>query len=71
MKQINNIPLKITREQVKKLLGEPDMVGGISNKYKTPSIYKYGHIELWFEPYKSGILYTIWDEKNEKIIKSL
>jgi len=52
----------MSREDVKEALGEPEAEGGTSRKYKTPSIYKYGNIQLFFEPYKAGKLLTIWHE---------
>ncbi|WP_166831787.1 hypothetical protein [Thalassoroseus pseudoceratinae] len=58
----------MTRDQVIEALGEPDAMGNTSRKYKTPSIFKYGDTELWFEPWKTGTLHGIWDEKNEKLL---
>lgn len=49
----------MTRDELVKSLGEPDDKGGVSRKYPTPSVYKYGEIEFWFEPYKDGRLLAI------------
>lgn len=38
----------MTRKEVIAVLGPPDDTGGTSRKYKTPSIYVYGDIELIF-----------------------
>ena len=50
-----------TRDEVISLLGEPDDKGGTSKKYKTPSIYKYEDIEVFFEPCKNGICCSVFD----------
>lgn len=68
---LSKIDLGMSREQVITILGEPDFYGGVSRKYKTPSIFKYDDIELHFTPYKNGILVTIWDENSEKVIKKI
>lgn len=60
--------LGLTRQELVEVLGEPDHVGDASRKYRTPSIYKYGDVEYWFQPWKNGILVTIWNEKEEKVI---
>jgi hypothetical protein len=57
----------MSREEVIKTLGQPDQQGCTSRKYKTPSIYKYGNLELWFEPWKDGKLVNAYieDENHE------
>ncbi len=62
------VSLGMTREQVIETLGEPNATGNTSRKFKTPSVFKYGDIELWFEPWKTGILHGIWDENNLKLL---
>lgn len=59
----------MSRAEVVSVWGEPDAKGGTSRKYKAPSIYKYGDIELFFAHGNGGKLATIWDEKNEVVIK--
>lgn len=44
------VHLGMTREQVRHALGEPDALGGTSRKYRTPTIWKYGTIELLYHP---------------------
>ena len=55
----------MSREEVIAALGPPDDVGGTSRKYKTPSIYKYGQIELFFEPSKTGRLTMVYTEDQQ------
>jgi hypothetical protein len=38
----------LTRNEVKALLGEPDAVGCTSRRYRTPSCYRYGDVQLFF-----------------------
>ncbi len=63
------VKLGMTREEVVAAVGEPDDKGATSRKYPTPSVYKYGDIELHFLPWKNGTLDTIWDEANERVIE--
>lgn len=65
---VKEIPLGLTREEVVSLLGEPDFKGGTSRKYRRPSCYKYGNIELWFGR-KDGKLHSVWDEENECLLR--
>ena len=37
-----------SRDQVKSFLGPPTMQGGTSHRYRTPSVYKYGAVEIFF-----------------------
>lgn len=46
----------ITRQEVIAILGEPDDWGGTSRKYPTPSVFKYGTVQLYFQPWKDGRL---------------
>jgi hypothetical protein len=68
---LTNVRLGMTRDEVVAVIGEPDAKGGTSRKYPTPSIYKYGDIELHFQGWKDGILCLIWDEANEKTIEKI
>ena len=52
----------MNREEVTYALGPPDDTGGTSKKYRTPSVYKYGDTELWFEPWKDGTLHAVRDK---------
>ena len=57
------IKLGMSREEVKALLGEPDAVGGISPRYKNPTIYKYGEVEIGFgRRAHDGLLLVYLDE---------
>jgi hypothetical protein len=44
----------MSREEVVSTFGEPDLRGGTSRKYRTPSVFRYGRVEFWFEQWKSG-----------------
>ena len=55
----------MTREEVVAVLGPPDDVAGTSRKRKTPNIYKYGKIELYFEPWKAGRLTMVYTEDEQ------
>ena len=59
---IDKIRLGMTRKEVADVLGDPDDTGATSRKYRTPAIYKYGEIELHFEPWKSGTLTMVYTE---------
>jgi hypothetical protein len=56
----------MTREEVVAALGPPDDVGVTSRKYPTPAIYKYGAIELHFEPWKNGKLIRAYTEDERR-----
>lgn len=58
----------MNREEVVSAIGEPEDKGGTSRKYKTPSVYKYGDLQLWFEPWKSGKLFAIWRESIHRYV---
>ncbi len=64
------INLGMTREEVVAVLGEPDDKGGTSRKYKTPRIYRYGGMEFWFEPWKSGGLCQVCKLEGFKIMET-
>jgi hypothetical protein len=66
MSIVDRISIGMTREEVVEALGPPDDVGGTSRKYRTPSIYKYGDIELHFEPWKSGRLVMAYTEDEDR-----
>jgi len=68
---LSKIRLGMSRDDVIRVLGEPDHISSTTRKYKTPSIYKYGDVELWFEPHKAGMLVTVWDEANEVTILTM
>ena len=48
--RFGSVCLGMTRAQVESSLGKPDDVGGTSRKYRQPSIWKYGDVELHFVP---------------------
>lgn len=62
MELIRQIRVGMTREEVVAALGPPDDTGGTSRKYRTPAIYKYGDIELHFEPWNTGRLLRAYTE---------
>jgi hypothetical protein len=37
-----------TREELRRLLGEPHIVGGTSRRQRVPTIWKYGDVEYHF-----------------------
>jgi len=47
--KLGEIHLGQREHDVAAILGEPDCVGGTSRKYRRPSIWKYGDIELFFD----------------------
>lgn len=56
----------LTRAEVKELLGEPAAMGGTSRRYPTPSIFKYGRVELWFGPRAQDGLTAIFQESGRE-----
>jgi hypothetical protein len=46
--RLNGLQVGMTQEQVLQTLGEPEDVGGTSRKYRKPSVWKYGNLELFF-----------------------
>ena len=60
---IDRVKIGMTRDEVAKAIGPPDDHGGTNRKYRTPSIYKYGAIELRFEPWKDGrsVWASVWE----------
>lgn len=65
MNLLKEIGIGITREEVVAVAGNPDDTGGVSRKYRTPSIYKYGAIELHFEKSKEGKLTMAYTEGDD------
>lgn len=56
---MSKVQVGMTREEVKQILGEPDDFGGVSRKYRTPRVYKYGDIQYFFGPQVSdGLVYA-------------
>ena len=66
MELIDRIRIGMTRGEVIAALGPPDDVGGTSRKHRTPSIFKYGEIELFFEPWKDGTLVQAYTEDENR-----
>jgi hypothetical protein len=56
------VEIGMRRDQVVEILGQPDDVGGSSRKYRTPSVFKYGHVEFHFESNKHGRLIRVYTE---------
>lgn len=65
---LGKVVLGMSRQEAITALGRPDAEGGTSRKYRTPTIYKYGDIELWFKPWKSGSLYGVWHDRQERML---
>ena len=68
------IALGMTRAALFLLLGKPDDYGGTSNKYKDPSIYKYGVVQMVFRPCRNlkdsehdGLEYVYIDDDGDQI----
>ena len=59
---LRQVRIGMTRDEIVAVLGPPDDKGCTSRKYRTPSIYKYGDIELHFEPWKTGRLRLVYTE---------
>jgi hypothetical protein len=55
-----------TREEVVTVLGKPDDISVLSRRDHPPGIYKYGEIELHFEPGNAGTLYITYTEVETK-----
>jgi len=61
--------LGVYREDVVRLLGEPDSISkNTSRKYRVPNIYKYGDIELHFQPWKHGFCIMVLDGKEQQVV---
>jgi hypothetical protein len=48
--RFGSVRLGMSRAQVESSLGVPDDTGGTSRKYRRPSVWKYGDVELHFVP---------------------
>jgi len=44
------LQLGVPREEMRRLFGEPDHIGGASRRQRTPTILKYGDIEFLYRP---------------------
>ncbi len=62
MSILDRIRIGMTRDEVAAALGPPDDTGGTSRRHHTPLIYKYGAIELHFEPPGDGKLVMAYTE---------
>ena len=62
---VKKVRMGMLRQEVLALLGPPDQVGGTSRKYRVPSIFKYGQVELHFEPWKDGLLVRAYTEDED------
>jgi hypothetical protein len=62
MELLRRIRIGMTREEVIASLGTPTDTGCTSRKYKSPSIYKYGDVEMHFEPGPGGRLFLVYTE---------
>lgn len=52
----------MSREEIQQALGAPDATGGTSRKQRTPSIYKYGDLELFFSALDLNICRSMYIE---------
>ena len=62
---LSRVCVGMTRDEVVAALGPPDDMGGTSRKYRTPRVYRYGRIEVYFEPWKAGRLHMVYTEDDE------
>jgi hypothetical protein len=44
------VRMGMSRDELLRVLGEPERLGGTSNRHPTPVIWKYGDIEFHFHP---------------------
>jgi hypothetical protein len=65
MSIVDKLRVGMTREEVAEAVGPPDDTGGTSRKYKTPAIFRYGQIELCFQPWKTGRLTMAFTEDQD------
>src|SRR5262245_58620647 len=47
--EFGNLHFGLKEEEVLSLLGKPDAFGSTSRKYRKPSVWKYGDVELFFD----------------------
>jgi hypothetical protein len=66
MEIVGKVRVGMTREEVVAALGQPDDFSVLSRSEHRPAIYKYGDIELYFEPGKAGTLYMAYTEIETK-----
>jgi len=64
---VEKLRVGMSRQEVLAVLGSPDDVGGTSRKYREPSIFKYGEIELHFERGKDGRLLRAYTEDGQGV----
>ena len=62
---LSRVRVGMTRDEVAAALGPPDAMSGTTRKYRTPSIYRYGRLEVHFEPWKAGTLRMVYTEDDE------
>ena len=62
---LSRVRIGMTRDEVVAALGPPDDTGVTSRKYRTPSVYLYGRIEVFFEPWKAGTLHMVYTEDDD------
>ncbi len=60
--RFGSVRLGMNRAQVESSLGTPDEIGGTSRKYRKPSIWKYGDVELHFVPGADFLFLIYLDE---------
>jgi hypothetical protein len=63
---IGRIRIGMTRGEVVQALGPPDDQGVTSRKYRTPSLSKYGEIEIHFEPWEDCKLIRAYTEDEHR-----
>lgn len=60
---LSRLRVGMSRAEVRAAVGEPERTGGTSNRQRVPLIWKYGDVELHFNP--SGELFQIYREEAE------
>ena len=61
------VRLGMTRDELSAVLGQPDGIGGITRKQKTPLAWKYMDLEFYFGPKNTDGLYCIYRDDKDGI----
>ena len=58
------LSLGMSREELRRLFGDPEVTGGTSRKHRTPAIWKYGDLEFHFGLRAEDPLWLIYMERD-------
>ncbi len=64
---VRKLKIGMTRQEVQSILGEAEDTGGFFRRYRSPSILKYGNVELHFEQPQDGELKFAYMEDDHGI----